>query len=168
MHSVYRTIFFCFWLICHSGLAAEIKKTCLNIQKEFFFTKDHGYCHLPYLPQLWPLHSSPPLTPGTQPLLPDAGARAHNPQETRISFRRHLELKDELAGTGLTLSSSPGTPCQCPAFASPTHSDLQLEPWLSHWPSGRLRSSLQASSGEKLALPVVVPLPVHLECLQDH
>lgn len=157
-----------FWLIFHSGLAEERTKTCLNTQKEIVLTKDHSYCHPPNPPQLWPLNPSALLTPGTQPSLPDAGARPHNPQETCISIKRRLELKDELAGTGLILSSGPGAPCKSPISASPTHSDLQFEPWLSNGPSTTLSSRLQASSDENLPLTVGVPFSVHLEPYQDN
>ena len=80
----------------------------------------------------------------------------------------HLELKGDLAGTGLTPSSSPGAPCKSAISASLAHSDLQLEPWRSHGPSARLSSRLQASQGENLPLTVGSPFSVSLEQYQDN
>lgn len=123
------------------------------------FTKDHSYFHLQYLP----LNPRAHLMPGPQLSFPDAGARPHKPQETFISIKRHLDLRDVWCGRDLTLCSIPGAPCRSPMSTSPTPSDVQLEQWLSPGPRARLSSRLQASSGHHLPVTVAVPLSVCLE-----
>lgn len=140
------------------------KKNLLEYINFFFSSKDYSYCHLPNLPQLCPLNPSALLTPGTLPAFPDAGARPCNPQEACISSRRHLELKDELAGTCSPCPSAQAAPAELPyphAWRTAVCGPNRGPQGPSARPSWRLRPSW--SGGHSLPVTVAVPLSVHLE-----
>lgn len=149
-----------FWLKFHSGLAEE-KKTQTNLLE---YTKRILLFLLKLLPSSIP--TSKPQGPSyARPQLPfpDAGARPCKPQETFISIKRHLGLKDVLCGRDVILCSIPGSPCRGPTARSPPPCELQSEQRRSRGPRARLRWRLRASSGHDLPVTVAVPLSVCLE-----
>lgn len=144
----------------------ELKQTLLEYtQRRFFVWRSQ-------LPHLFHTFSTPTSALTSKPQCPSyakhsatfSRLRSHKPM---IPSRPapHLELKEGVAGTGLTLPSSF---LQSPVSASPTHSKLQFEPWLSPGPSAMLSLRLLASSSDKLPFTVAASLSAHLEQLWDN